>query len=137
MILALEQIYHADEQNVDFYEKLSFFEETAHAFGRSCLMLSGGAGLGFFHAGVVKSLNEKNLLPTVVSGSSAGSIIAAMLGTRTHDQLLEALSADFIYETFKHWRSFAGLVKRVNSIAQCLKTTLIELFDLTTFVRSV
>ncbi len=38
VILALEQIYHADEQHVDFYEKLSIFEETANAFGRSCLM---------------------------------------------------------------------------------------------------
>lgn len=64
-------------------------------------MLSGGAGLGFFHCGVVKSLNEKELLPSVVSGASAGSIIAALVGTRTHDELLDALSAENIYETFK------------------------------------
>ena len=96
-------------------------------------MLSGGAGLGFFHAGVVMSLNEKNLLPTVVSGSSAGSIITAMLGTRNHDQLLEALSAEFIYETFKHWRSFAGLGKKGLFDSSVLENALIELFDLTTF----
>lgn len=133
VILALEQIYGADENEVDFYEKLSFFEETAHAFGRSCLMLSGGAGLGFFHAGVVKSLNEKNLLPTVVSGASAGSIIAAMLGTRNHDELLEALSAEFIYDTFKHWRSFSGFGKKSLFDSSVLENALIELFDLTTF----
>ncbi len=133
VILALEQIYSADENEVDFYEKLSFFEETAHAFGRSCLMLSGGAGLGFFHAGVVKSLNEKNLLPTVVSGASAGSIIAAMLGTRDHDELLEALSAEFIYDTFKHWRSFSGFGKKSLFDSSVLENALIELFDLTTF----
>lgn len=131
--LALDQIYESDEVDVDFYEKLSFFEETAHAFGRSCLMLSGGAGLGFFHCGVVKSLNERRVLPTVVSGASAGSIIAAMLGTRTHDELTESLSAEFIYETFKHWRQFKGLGKNSLFDSSVLENALIELFDLTTF----
>ena len=41
---SLDMIYEADENEVDFYEKLSFFDETSHAFGRSCIMLSGGAG---------------------------------------------------------------------------------------------
>jgi TAG lipase/steryl ester hydrolase/phospholipase A2/LPA acyltransferase len=131
--LALDQIYQADEDNVDFYEKLSFFEETAHAFGRSCLMLSGGAGLGFFHCGVVKSLNEKELLPSVVSGASAGSIIAALVGTRTHDELLDALSAENIYETFKKWRSWAGFGKNSLFDSTALENALISLFDLTTF----
>jgi hypothetical protein len=108
VIEALDAIYHANENDVDFYEKLHFFEETSHAFGRSCLMLSGGAGLGFFHAGVVKSLNEHRVLPTVISGASAGSIIGGMLATRTHDELLECLCPNFIFETFKGWRTWRG-----------------------------
>ncbi len=84
---ALDFIYQADENEIDFYEKLSFFEETAQAFGSSCLMLSGGAGLGFFHCGVIKSLVEHNLLPIVISGASAGTIIAAPFGTRTDEEL--------------------------------------------------
>ncbi|MEW9799116.1 DUF3336 domain-containing protein [Alteromonas sp. CYL-A6] len=132
-VLALEAIYHADEDIIDFYEKLSFFEETAHAFGRSCLMLSGGAGLGVFHCGVVKSLNEKNLLPTVISGASAGSIIAAMLGTRTHDELLDALSPEYIFERFRDWRAFAGFGKKSLFDSRALENALITLFDLTTF----
>lgn len=131
--LTLEHIYHADESEVDFYEKLSFFEETAHAFGRSCLMLSGGAGLGFFHCGVVKSLNEKSLIPTVISGASAGSIIAAMIGTRTHDELLEALSPEFIFETFQNWRHWAGFGKKSLFDSQALENALIHLFDVMTF----
>lgn len=130
---ALDQIYAADEKEVDFYEKLSFFDETAHAFGRSCLMLSGGAGLGFFHCGVVKSLNERDLLPGVISGASAGSIIAAMLGTRTHDELHDVLNAEFIYNKFKDWRIFKGV--RSNSLfdSRKLENALIELFDVMTF----
>lgn len=133
VVSALEQIYHADEDHIDFYDKLSFFEETAHAFGRSCLMLSGGAGLGFFHCGVVKSLNEQNLLPTVISGASAGAIIAGMLGTRTHNELLEALSAEFIFEHFQNWRLWGGLGRKSLLDSRALENTLISLFDLTTF----
>ncbi|MCP4412084.1 MAG: DUF3336 domain-containing protein, partial [Gammaproteobacteria bacterium] len=81
--LALDFIYKAKEDEVDFYEKLSFFDETTHAFGQSCLMLSGGAGFGFSHVGVVKALIDEDLIPEVVSGASAGSIIAALIGTRS------------------------------------------------------
>ena len=130
---ALLQIYEAPEQEVDFYQKLSFFEETAHAFGRSCLMLSGGAGLGFFHCGVVKSLNQENLLPTVISGASAGSIIAAMIGTRSHAELLEALSPEYIFAHFNQWRQWAGFGHKSLFDSRVLENALIELFDVMTF----
>ncbi|KAF0700735.1 Aste57867_8790 [Aphanomyces stellatus] len=69
--------------------KLAFFSETRHAFGRSALMLSGGGGLGLYHTGITKSLIEEGLLPTVISGSSAGSIVAGCIGVRTDDELHE------------------------------------------------
>jgi predicted acylesterase/phospholipase RssA len=130
---SLDYIYQADENEIDFYEKLSFFDETAHAFGRSCIMLSGGAGLGFFHGGVVKSLVKHNLLPEVISGSSAGSIIAALLGTRTFDELNDELNPEHIYEKFKEWRVFGGLNKKGLLDSTNLENALIELFDLMTF----
>jgi len=34
--------------------KLAFFNEMRHSYGRSALMLSGGAVLGLYHVGVVK-----------------------------------------------------------------------------------
>lgn len=68
-------------------EKVLFFKRTGASFGRSALLLSGGATLGMFHLGVIKALWEHNLLPRVISGSSAGSIIAAMTCTRTDAQL--------------------------------------------------
>jgi TAG lipase/steryl ester hydrolase/phospholipase A2/LPA acyltransferase len=33
--------------------RLSFFNETRHSYGRTALLLSGGAALGFYHVGVV------------------------------------------------------------------------------------
>lgn len=62
-------------------DKFEFFFETRQAFGRSALCLSGGATLGMYHLGVIKTLHEQNLLPRVMSGSSVGSIVAAIAGT--------------------------------------------------------
>jgi predicted acylesterase/phospholipase RssA len=130
---SLDVIYAADESEVGFYEKLSFFDETAHAYGQSCLMLSGGAGLGFFHAGVVKSLLEHDLIPNVVSGASAGSIIAGLVGTRTKDELKDILCAESIYHYFKGWSQFRGIHKEGFFDATNLENALIEVFDLMTF----
>lgn len=68
-------------------EKILFFKRTGTVFGRSALMLSGGATLGMFHLGVIKALHEQDLLPRVLSGSSAGSIIAGMVCVRDDRQL--------------------------------------------------
>lgn len=130
---SMEFIYQADEREVDFYEKLAFFEETSHAFGQSCLMLSGGAGLGFFHAGVIKVLTEHNLLPNVISGASAGSIMAALIATRTNAELLEALKPESIHEKFQRWGVWKGLFSDSFLDSTNLENALIELFDLTTF----
>jgi TAG lipase/steryl ester hydrolase/phospholipase A2/LPA acyltransferase len=128
---ALDFIYQADE--IDFYEKLSFFDETAHAFGRSCIMLSGGAGLGFFHAGVVRALVEHDVLPSVISGASAGSIVAALVGTRTNEELLEMLTPEVIYSGFHKWLEWQGFGNDGLFDSTNLENALIELFDLTTF----
>ena len=130
---SLDFIYQADESEIDFYEKLSFFDETAHAFGRSCMMLSGGAGLGFFHGGVVRSLVEHDLLPDVISGASAGSIIAALVGTRTNEELKSVLTPEVIYAKFRKWRLWTGFSKKSLLDSTNLENALIELFDLMTF----
>jgi len=67
--------------------KLAEFRGQQHTFGRSALMLSGGATLGFYHLGVVKALFEADVLPTVLSGASMGAMIAAGVATRTDDEL--------------------------------------------------
>ncbi|CAJ1953236.1 unnamed protein product [Cylindrotheca closterium] len=66
--------------------RLAFFNETRHSYGRTALLLSGGAALGFYHVGVVKTLMQNRLMPRVLGGSSAGSIVCAMVGTRTDEE---------------------------------------------------
>ena len=76
-----------DIPELPYAEKLMFFRHTGQSFGRSALMLSGGANMGMFHLGVIKALRERKLLPRVISGSSAGSVVAAFLGTRKDSEL--------------------------------------------------
>lgn len=64
-------------------QKVDFFERASRCFGSTALMLSGAGALGFFHLGVVMALNEQKLLPQVISGSSAGSLMAAVVGSRS------------------------------------------------------
>jgi len=68
-------------------KKFSFFYETRQSFGRSSLLLSGGASLGMYHLGVIKTLYEEGLLPRVISGSSVGSIMAAIVGISSNEEL--------------------------------------------------
>jgi TAG lipase / steryl ester hydrolase / phospholipase A2 / LPA acyltransferase len=78
------------ESNTDdllLEEKLAFVQETRHAFGRTVLLLSGGASLGSFHVGVVKTLVEHKLLPRIIAGSSVGSIICSIVATRTWPEI--------------------------------------------------
>eukprot|EP00591_Stephanopyxis_turris_P007361 CAMPEP_0195507382 /NCGR_PEP_ID=MMETSP0794_2-20130614/844_1 /TAXON_ID=515487 /ORGANISM="Stephanopyxis turris, Strain CCMP 815" /LENGTH=718 /DNA_ID=CAMNT_0040634043 /DNA_START=368 /DNA_END=2524 /DNA_ORIENTATION=+ len=71
--------------------RLAFFNETRHAYGRTALLLSGGAALAIYHVGVVKTLIENGLMPRVLSGASGGSIVGALVGTRTDEEVLRDL----------------------------------------------
>ena len=91
---AIEQIAATSDDVIPFADKLDFFRRASHCYGRSALMLSGGGSLGPFHLGVTKALFEQDLVPTVLSGSSAGSFVAAVLGTHTNDDLAALLADD-------------------------------------------
>lgn len=87
VVSLLNYLCDHDIPELPYAQKLMFFRHTGQSFGRSALMLSGGANMGMFHIGVIKALREQKLLPRVVSGSSAGSVIAALLGTRSDSEL--------------------------------------------------
>jgi NTE family protein len=64
-------------------------------------MLSGGGALGPFHVGVVKALHEQGLLPEVISGASAGSIVAAVVGTQSDETLTQLFDAKSLARAFQ------------------------------------
>ena len=90
----LNHLCDHDIADLPHADKPVFFKQTGHGFGRSALLLSGGANMGLFHVGVVKALWERDLLPRVVSGSSAGSMVAGLLGTRTDNELPKFFSGE-------------------------------------------
>lgn len=66
------------------------------SFGRSALLLSGGGTFGMTHIGVLKALFDQKLLPRIISGASAGSIVCAVMCTKT-DEEIPSLFEEFPY----------------------------------------
>ncbi|MCB9659155.1 MAG: DUF3336 domain-containing protein [Sandaracinaceae bacterium] len=89
VLLAIAYLSDPEQTGLAPADTLARFERAAHGFGRSALLLSGGASLGFFHLGVIKALFEHDLLPNVLSGASMGAMVACGIGARTDDELRE------------------------------------------------
>lgn len=89
---SLNEICAWETPELSLKAKLDFFKDTLQSYGRPALLLSGGGTLGLFHIGVVKALWERGLLPQVIAGSSAGAIIAAMVGTHSEAELPDLLA---------------------------------------------
>ena len=96
----LDQIYEFSEKKLALATKKSFFERASRAHGRSALMLSGAGSLAPFHLGVCIALRSQGLLPKVISGSSAGAIIAGIMCSYNNEQLDEILESESLLEIF-------------------------------------
>ena len=100
----------------DFPDKFLFFQEIKHFYGKTSLMLSGGAAVGMFHLGLVANLIEQKILPHIIAGASAGSLTCAFLGTNS-DQELKALTkenyASLDFSAFEDISSTGSLIRKV------------------------
>ena len=125
---ALEQVATAPNELLNYAEKIEFFKNCQTAYGQPALMFSGGATLGLFHTGVCKVLREQDLLPRVLSGSSAGAIMAAMLGTSLPEQVDQVLTGEHFFSEAFHFRSISTLLKDKGGLADVryLKKFLME-----------
>jgi NTE family protein len=98
------------------------------------LALSGGAVRGLAHIGVIKALLEVGIKPSVVAGTSVGSIIGAALAAGMdwremadmarsifwprllHGKTLERFSAQYLPATFEHLETrFAAIATAIPS----------------------
>ncbi|KAF9428365.1 hypothetical protein BGZ94_002627 [Podila epigama] len=86
---SMETVTHSSKLNDE--EKRSFLKSIYKNYGRTALCLSGGAGFGYYHLGVVRALLQAGVLPTVITGTSAGALMAALVCTRTDEELNEVL----------------------------------------------
>lgn len=107
---SLRFLAELESDEISVQQKLDFFYRANICFGRTALMLSGGGVLGFYHLGVVKALLGENLLPRVISGSSAGAMIAGMLGTHTDSELQQFFDpANIHFEAEKEANVFSRM----------------------------
>lgn len=114
--------------NLTLQEKIDFFKSCQLAYGQPAMMFSGGASLGLFHTGVCKVLMEQDLMPKVLSGSSAGALMTAMLGVSKPEDVPELLKGESFYSEAFHFRSFRELIRGNGGLADVryLKKFLVE-----------
>ena len=80
------------------------------------LVLGAGAARGFAHIGVIKALEAQGIRPNLVVGSSAGSVIAALLASGATGNDLNRLALNLDEATIADWGlpfagRFGGLIK--------------------------
>lgn len=109
--------------------KRAMFKHLSTNFGRTALCLSGGATFAYYHFGVAKALLDAGLMPEVITGTSGGALVAALLGTRTDDELKKLLvpalalritaSHDSFWVWFKRWRLTGARFDSVDWAERC------------------
>lgn len=86
--------YVRTASDVTTEEKRAFFRSLNRNYGSSALCLSGGASFGYYHFGVVRALLDADLLPRVVTGTSAGGLIAALICTHSDAELKQLIRTE-------------------------------------------
>ena len=95
-------------------DRANMFRHLSNNYGRTALCLSGGATFAYYHFGVAKALLDADVLPEVITGTSGGALVAALLSTRTDAELkgllvpalanrITACHDDFL-TWFRRWR---------------------------------
>jgi NTE family protein len=85
------------------------------------LVLSGGGARGFAHIGVLKALEESNIKPDVISGSSAGAIVGAFYADGySPEEIYNIFSKKKLFKYFEFIKPGIGLMK-VTGLISVLK----------------
>ncbi|KNC74206.1 hypothetical protein, variant, partial [Sphaeroforma arctica JP610] len=100
VVLQLTQLQDMDIEGAPLEARMDFIRETRQAFGRTALCMSGGATMGCYHTGVVLALLKHKLLPRVITGSSAGAIIAAVICSTPDKLLYKKISSPIRMDAF-------------------------------------
>lgn len=139
VVKILKFIQNAPDNEVPMSEKFSFFMEVRQRFGRTALLLSGGAAFGMFHVGTARMFVLTDYVPRVICGSSAGGIIAGGFASTEISEFtkfdhpanyqLKAFSKEEpheLYENFKRLFS-KGSFLDVDHLVKCMKDNLDDL----------
>lgn len=84
------------QPSISAQHKLTFLHDSRQAFGRTSLVLQGGAIFGLCHLGVVKALFLQGLLPRIITGTATGALIASLIAIHTDAELPSILTGEGI-----------------------------------------
>lgn len=70
---------------------------------RIALALGGGAARGFAHIGVIKALEAQGIVPDIVVGTSAGSVVGALYAAGYNGFQLQKIALDMDEATISDW----------------------------------
>lgn len=78
------------KQVSELSDRIKLLNKLKQNTGCTALMLSGGGAQAMYHAGSIRALLEANLYGNipVISGTSGGSIVAAMCALKSNEELL-------------------------------------------------
>lgn len=117
-----------DNERMTDSDKVAFFRHLELNYGRTALCLSGGATFAYYHFGVIKALLDAGELPDIITGTSGGALVAALVATRTNEELKRLLVPALAYrirachEGFTTWaRRWWRTGARFDSIDWALK----------------
>lgn len=90
------------------------------------LALGGGAARGFAHVGVIQVLEEAGIRPDLLTGTSAGSLVAALYASGMSGARLEQVALAMEEAAFTDWTLpiFSRGVLRGDALARFVNTTL-------------
>ncbi len=88
------------------------------------LALGGGAARGFAHVGVIQVLEEAGIRPTLVTGTSAGSLVAALYASGKSGAQLQQVAETMEEATIADWtlQIFTRGVLRGEALAKYVNT---------------
>jgi predicted acylesterase/phospholipase RssA len=86
----------------------------SNSFGKSALCLSGGGTIGLQHIGVLKALTEQGIVPRIISGTSAGSIVAAAYCVRTSEEVERDFTSQLMFSRYQAlWNTWPDRLYRL------------------------
>ncbi|KAM7192550.1 protein of unknown function (DUF3336) domain containing protein [Rhypophila sp. PSN 637] len=110
-------------------EKRVLFKGICANYGRTALCLSGGATFAYYHFGVVKALLDEDCLPDIITGTSGGALVAALVATRTNEELKQLLVPSLAHHItacrepisvwFKRWWKTGARFDSIDWAKQC------------------
>lgn len=74
--------------------KENYLVEVLQSYGRTALVLHGGASFGASHLGVCKTLHEQGMLPKIILGSYIGALVASLICVTPEDELAKVLAGE-------------------------------------------